>query len=818
MSEMKLEPAGTSGQQQPARQSFPASAHRRRWFRLVALGLPIILLLVLELILHIVGYGYPTSFFLKVRQYGEEVLIENPKFGWRFFPPTIARAPLPLVLEPQKPAGTIRIFLLGESAAMGDPEPAYGFGRQLQRMLQTRHPLNHVEVVNVAMTAINSHVIREIAGDCVPRQGDLWLIYAGNNEVVGPFGAGTVFGPQAPSTAFVRATLAFKSSRLGQWLSSLRSGGQDARSWQGMELFLNNQVSAEDPRLKRVYENFGQNLSAIIRQGQRAGAKILLSTVAVNLKDCPPFSSAHRPGLSADALHNWQELFQKGRQAEAASDYTNALAAFQQAAQLDSDFAELMFQRATCELALGQAPAAIADFSRARDLDTLRFRTDSCLNAIIRDVASARQVPLVDLEKENAVESNGQPPGQEPFYDHVHLNFHGNYLVAKLLTTQVEKELFPSSSPAGPVLPEAEIAHQLAYTDFDRHRVGEEMRARLRQPPFSGQSNFEARDRQWGQLLSVSQTPPADCVWEYRAALALATADWVLRENFGRLLEAANDKPGAAEQWSQVVEQLPQEPEGYFHLANLAFDRGAYAQAATQFVQALQRRPNSPEALNGLGLALASEGRTNQALTQFRAALKLNQDYGAARVNMALILARSGDISGAISEYRAVIASDTNEVAARINLAKLLSVQGRKDEAITLYTQALALRPDNAIAQYDLANALAAQERHEEALEHYAAAVQYQPSFAEAQYNLAMELARAGRIGEATPHFAEVVRLSPSSADAHFNYGVALAKLRRYDEATQQFEATLKLQPNHPSARSMLERARQLSPSTRLGP
>ena len=80
---------------------------------------------------------------------------------------------------------------------MGDPEPAFGFGRILQVLLQAKYPARHFEVVNVAITAINSHVIRQIARDCAPRQGDLWIIYMGNNEVVGPFGAGTVFGAQA---------------------------------------------------------------------------------------------------------------------------------------------------------------------------------------------------------------------------------------------------------------------------------------------------------------------------------------------------------------------------------------------------------------------------------------------------------------------------------------------------------------------------------------------------------------------------------------------------------------------------------------------
>jgi len=35
----------------------------------------------------------------------------------------------------------------------------------------------------------------EIAKDCAHHQADLFILYLGNNEVVGPYGAGTVFTP-----------------------------------------------------------------------------------------------------------------------------------------------------------------------------------------------------------------------------------------------------------------------------------------------------------------------------------------------------------------------------------------------------------------------------------------------------------------------------------------------------------------------------------------------------------------------------------------------------------------------------------------------
>ena len=136
------------------------------------------------------GYGYPTSFFLGPDERGFH--FSNVQFGWRFFPRQLARKPEPCLLPPRSP-DTTRIFILGESAALGMPNPAFSFGRILEVMLHERYPGCRFEIVNTSMTAINSHAILEIAKDCSSQGGDLFVIYMGNNEVVGPYGPGTVF-------------------------------------------------------------------------------------------------------------------------------------------------------------------------------------------------------------------------------------------------------------------------------------------------------------------------------------------------------------------------------------------------------------------------------------------------------------------------------------------------------------------------------------------------------------------------------------------------------------------------------------------------
>ncbi|MCU0788790.1 MAG: hypothetical protein MUC91_11480, partial [Verrucomicrobia bacterium] len=179
---------------------------------------------MLELSLCLAGYGNDVAFFrVEPEASGKRSLVYNNRFILRFFPPELARRPEPFKLEAEKPAGLQRIFILGESAAMGDPEPSVGPSRILEVLLREKFPGRNFEVVNLGITAINSHVILPIARDVAARgQGDIWLIYMGNNEMVGPFGAASVFGSSATPLPWVRLELAIQKTRIGQLAVSLR--------------------------------------------------------------------------------------------------------------------------------------------------------------------------------------------------------------------------------------------------------------------------------------------------------------------------------------------------------------------------------------------------------------------------------------------------------------------------------------------------------------------------------------------------------------------------------------------------------------------
>lgn len=92
-------------------------------------------------------------------------------------------------------------------------------------LLRERFPDGHFEVVNVAFTAINSHVILPMARECTTTQADLWLFYMGNNEMVGLLGAATVRCLTHQKGPVLRQALCVYQSRvavrtIGRWSPS----------------------------------------------------------------------------------------------------------------------------------------------------------------------------------------------------------------------------------------------------------------------------------------------------------------------------------------------------------------------------------------------------------------------------------------------------------------------------------------------------------------------------------------------------------------------------------------------------------------------
>jgi len=485
-------------------EASPAKPSRwRLWaFRLIAaVVIPLVVLGLVEAGLRIAGYGHDTRFWIEDEAAGQYVV--NQDFGLRFFPPSLVRVPWPISVASEKPGGSYRIFVMGGSAALGIPDPSINAGAILEAMLAETYPDATFEVVTAAMTAINSHVVLPIARDCARREPDLFIIYLGNNEVVGPFGAGTVFAGYSPSLAMIRASLAMRTTKLGQLVDRLTQdlAGQDEQGeWTGMEMFLSNVVPAGDPRLDGVGRHFRRNLEDICQVARKAGAETVLCTVAVNLRDCSPFASVHRSGLSEADLAAWDRAYQAGIERAESGRHDEAIELYLAAMAIDDQHAQCQFRLAQSYVGVGETDLARDAFLTARELDALRFRADSRINGIIRQVAGGHSdVHLVDVEQaaSESATSDGGLPGGELFYEHVHLTFDGNYEVARALFPAVVAllpESIRANGPASPAPPSAaRCADVMKVTAWQEAQSISYMLEMTKHPPFTEQFDHAQR-------------------------------------------------------------------------------------------------------------------------------------------------------------------------------------------------------------------------------------------------------------------------------------------------------------------------------------
>ncbi len=415
------------------------------------LVLPLVLLGTLEGGLRLVGYGKSTRPFIHTRVDGHAVSIRNVASVEQFLSWRLQLSEwedIEQVVVDEKPADTYRIFVVGESTPEGWPGPQFSFARFLRVMLEERFPEVHFEVCNLAFRAVNSHVMRVQAAAAAELRPDLFVVYLGNNEVHGPFGATrTPEGPQPlPSMASIRATIWLSDYRIFQIARWARSRirhplAENVQSrWHSRDL-----VYWDDPRIPTILDRYAHNLRDICEFGVDAGAAVFLCTVPANLRHWRPVGSIHPPEFSASDEARWTEFYEAGQAQQDVRAYDRALQAYEHAESLDSTHADLQFRMGQCLWNLARFDEACGHFRQALEYDAYPWvRSRAKINEIIAETGLAmagRGVRLVDVKAAIELQALHGCPGVDLFFDYCHLNLRGAYLMAATLFQDIAPEV-----------------------------------------------------------------------------------------------------------------------------------------------------------------------------------------------------------------------------------------------------------------------------------------------------------------------------------------------------------------------------------------
>jgi hypothetical protein len=284
------------------------------------------------------------------------------------------------------------LYLLGGSTAAGYPYAPRADVGQIARLLAgDRVGGRRVHVVNLAGPGKAMRVVRRDAHELVARRRHgpaLAFVYIGNNE-------------------FLRYDQRHDLSRSERRLCDAPCVTPDDRA--------------------RVHGRYAEDLAAAVAELQEAGIAVVLSTVAVNLADWEPNRSVLADPRHAPAI---EEAFRDAEAAERAGDEAAAFAAYRRVLALEPHFALAAHRAGPGWRRRGAADEAARLLQVACDRDGNPLRATSPLNAIVRDVAARRRVPLIDAAVRFAAASPSGVTGFESMWDNCHPTLGGYALLA----------------------------------------------------------------------------------------------------------------------------------------------------------------------------------------------------------------------------------------------------------------------------------------------------------------------------------------------------------------------------------------------------
>ncbi|GAB5517755.1 MAG: hypothetical protein RhofKO_00060 [Rhodothermales bacterium] len=384
-------------------------------FGLLATVLPLVVLILIEGGLRLAGVQeQERQAFIPIPGKASHLML-NPAYVDRYFNdfrPGIAFTPF----AADKPAHTFRIFVLGGSSAAGFPYAFYdGFPTRLGEHLQSLHPTHQIEVVNLAMTAVNSYTLWDLAPKVAEHEPDAVVIYAGHNEYYGALGVGSSLSGVQRWPWLKRLSLRLQNVVLYRLLQDLLTGDETPRP-PGAGTLMSRAVQDATIALDgEAYHaglaQFEHNMNEVLHTFASINTPVYLGTVASNLADQPPLGEAN----AARSAYERGQAFQTANPA-----------------------------------------AALAAFTEAKEYDDIRFRAPEAINAHIRSFAARPGVTLVDTESVLRDTSPYGLPGDSLFTDHLHPAAQGYALMADAFAQALYPHLGVADSTAPP--PQAPLA------------------------------------------------------------------------------------------------------------------------------------------------------------------------------------------------------------------------------------------------------------------------------------------------------------------------------------------------------------------------
>ncbi|HUS92969.1 MAG TPA: tetratricopeptide repeat protein [Phycisphaerae bacterium] len=444
-----------------AQQGPPPKRRRRRraLFRLGAVGVGLLPFVLIELLCAAFDWGRPDFHDDPFVGFSSiQPLFVRSADGSRY---EIARSRLaffrPDSFAAVKPPGEFRIFCLGGSTVQGRPFAIEtSFTTWLEMLLRLADPARRWEVVNCGGISYASYRLVPILEEVLRHQPDLIVLYTGHNEFLEDREYGHVRDIPA---AVARPAELLARTRTFHLARSAWSRLRGVPSRPGARAVLGPETDTildykgglaryhrDDAWRRGVMEHYRANLRRMVGLCRQAGVPVVLVNPVTNLRDCPPFKSQHRDGLTAGQLPRWEALCRQAGHV-IGGDPFRAADLLRQAAGIDGEYAGLHYLLGRCLDRMGRPAEARAAYLRAKDLDVCPLRMLEPMHADVLAIAGQTRAPLVDARAMFEKRSKGGVLGAGLLVDHVHPSIPGHRLLAEALLEELARQGFVRPRP-----------------------------------------------------------------------------------------------------------------------------------------------------------------------------------------------------------------------------------------------------------------------------------------------------------------------------------------------------------------------------------
>ena len=385
----------------PLKTPPPISPRKRLVFLCVLLLLPVLAFALLEGGLRFAGFGGYPPILKKAGTTGQGTLIiSDPAGAASYF---FANRQRPGYNEQYcfyqpKDTNTVRIFVVGESAAKGFPEPRnLAASAFLAEMLRDAWPDRKVEVINLGTTAVASFPVLEIMTEALDYEPDLIIISTGHNEFFGTYGVASR-GRAGGKPWMLRANRWLYSLAVVQAIGKLfpDAGAQENKTL--MEVMVGkNYVAPDDPQRAAAAANLAHNVGAMIDRCRARGVPVLICTQPSNERDLAPIGTEQTDQLGSEKQSHLNELLSTGL-ALCQTNPAQAIEPLKAALAIYPGHARAHFYLGKALYAARNYVESAAQFAQARDLDPLPWRTPGRSQTAIVQTAVERGIPVCDLE------------------------------------------------------------------------------------------------------------------------------------------------------------------------------------------------------------------------------------------------------------------------------------------------------------------------------------------------------------------------------------------------------------------------------------